>query len=220
MRMIFYIIIGLMTIASCSHKTLDTTTNNPLSDDMPNSHKGLSLKIKGLDADSLPFIYVNGDWYPWFGAKNLDDFPYDSIKDLIVRNDDYGNRAIFVEYPKSIVDSIKNAPAECFINTDPSVTFNNGNGSVSDMLEWIRENKKFPKGFTGKKAVVVSFEIYPDGNVANVSLFKGCDNEEINQDAVRLVKDFPRFEVIYYTPWRKPIRQAIRLTYDKNDSNK
>lgn len=64
------------------------------------------------------------------------------------------------------------------------------------------------------------YDVNPDGTVANVRLFKESDNGAIDQDAVRLVNSFPRFKVIYYTPWKEPIRQVIRISYNSSDDMK
>ncbi|RLT76719.1 energy transducer TonB [bacterium J10(2018)] len=220
MKMLVLILLGFMTMASCSHRVHTLVSDSSSNISLHSSKLENINLIRGLDSDSLPYIYVNGEWYPWFGARNLSDFPYDSIRDLTVRNDNYGNRAIFVEYPQSIIDSIKNIKLDYFINTDPSVIFDNGKGNPAKMIDWIKENKRLPKGYTGKTTAVVMYDVNPDGTVANVRLFKESDNGAIDQDAVRLVNSFPRFKVIYYTPWKEPIRQVIRISYNSSDDMK
>ena len=163
-----------------------------------------------------PFIYVNGEWYPWFGKYNLDDIPYDKIIDLKVKDDDYGNHAVFVEYPTEIADSIKNTKLDYFINTDPVVLFNDGKGNDMDMIKYIQENKVIPDG--AKERVVVRFFINPDGSVSDASIIKAAKNEAINNDALRLVNGFPKFKVIYLTPQKPPIYRALPIVY--NDISK
>lgn len=163
-----------------------------------------------------PFIYVNGEWYPWFGKYQLDDIPYDRIIDLKVKDDDYGNRAVFVEYPSEIADSIKNTKLDYFINTDPVVLFNNGNGNDTDMIKYIRENQVIHNG--AKERVVVRFFINPDGSVSDASIIKAAKNETINKDALQLVNSFPKFKVIYFTPQKTPIYRALPIIY--NDTSK
>ena len=162
-----------------------------------------------------PFIYVNGEWYPWFGKYNLDDIPYDKIIDLKVKDDDYGNRAVFVEYPSEIADSIKNTKLDYFINTDPVVLFG-GKGNDADMIKYIQENQVIPDG--AKERVVVRFFINPDGSVSDASIIKAAKNEAINKDAIQLVNSLPKFKVIYLTPQRTPIYRALPIVY--NDTSK
>lgn len=163
-----------------------------------------------------PFIYVNGEWYPWFGKYNLDDIPYDKIIDLKVKDDDYGNRAVFVEYPTETADSIRNTKLDYFINTDPLVLFNDGKGNDMDMIKYIQENQVIPDG--AKERVVVRFFINPDGSVSDASIIKAAKNEAINNDALRLVNGFPKFKVIYLTPQKTPIYRALPIVY--NDISK
>ena len=163
-----------------------------------------------------PFIYVNGEWYPWFGKYNLDDIPYEKIIDLKVKDDGYGNRAVFVEYPSEIADSIKNTKLDYFINTDPVVLFNDGKGNDMDMIKYIQENQMIPDG--AKERVVVRFFINPDGSVSDASIIKAAKNEAINNDALRLVNGFPKFKVIYLTPQKTPIYRALPIVY--NDTSK
>lgn len=177
-----------------------------------------SMDLQWLYSENSPepFIYVNGEWYPWFGKYNLDDIPYDKIIDLKVKDDDYGNRAVFVEYPSEIVDSIKNKKLDYFINTDPAVLFNNGNGNDMDMIKYIREKQVIPDG--AKERVVVRFFINPDGSVSDASIIKAAKNEAINKDALQLVNSFPKFKVIYFTPQKTPIYRALPIIY--NDTSK
>ena len=163
-----------------------------------------------------PFIYVNGEWYPWFGKHNLDDIPYDKIIDLKVKDDGYGNRAVFVEYPGEIADSIKNTKLDYFINTDPVVLFDNGNGNDMDMIKYIQENQTIPDG--AKERVVVRFFINPDGSVSDASIIKAAKDDAINKDALQLVNGFPKFKVIYLTPQKTPIYRALPIVY--NDTSK
>lgn len=171
-----------------------------------------SMDLQWLYSENSPepFIYVNGEWYPWFGKYNLDDIPYDKIIDLKVKDDDYGNRAVFVEYPSEIADSIKNTKLDYFINTDPAVLFNNGNDT--DMIKYIQENQTIPNG--AKERVVVKFFINPDGSVSDASIIKAAKNEAINKDALRLVNSFPKFKVIYFTPQKTPIYRALPIVYN------
>ena len=164
-----------------------------------------------------PFIYVNCEWYPWFGKYNLDDIPYDKIIDLKVKDDDYGNRAVFVEYPTEIADSIKNTKLDYFINTDPVVLFNDGKGNDMDMIKYIQENQVIPDG--AKERVVVRFFINPDGSVSDASIIKAAKNEAINNDALRLVNGFPKFKVIYLTPQKTPIYRALPIVYNDTSKN-
>ncbi len=218
MRPLFLIFIGLIALTCCNRSNYTVSSADPYANFT--TYADVTSIIKGIDSDSIPYVYVNGEWYPWFGTRSLSDYPYDSIIDMTVRNDEYGNRAIFVKYPKCIVDSIKNTQLDYFINSDPTVIFDNGNGNPASMMRWIKGNKRIPTGYQGKAAAVVMYEVNPYGSVANVRLFKGSGNEEIDQDAVRLVKNFPRFKVIYYTPWRRPVRQTIRLIYHNSDTTK
>lgn len=176
-----------------------------------------SMDLQWLYSDNNPepFIYVNGEWYPWFGKYNLDDIPYDKIIDLKVKDDDYGNRAVFVEYPSEIADSIKNKKLDYFINTDPAVLFNNGNGNDMDMIKYIREKQVIPDG--AKERVVVRFIINPDGSVSDASIIKAAKNEAINKDALQLVNSFPKFKVIYFTPQKTPIYRALPIIYNDNN---
>lgn len=195
---------------------LDTTNIVLIGNPIVRIKPSMDLQWLYSENSPEPFIYVNGEWYPWFGKYNLDDIPYDKIIDLKVKDDDYGNRAVFVEYPSEIADSIKNKKLDYFINTDPAVLFNNGNGNDTDMIKYIRENQVIPDG--AKERVVVRFFINPDGSVSDASIIKAAKNEAINKDALQLVNSFPKFKVIYFTPQKTPIYRALPIVY--NDTSK
>lgn len=167
-----------------------------------------------------PFVYVNGKYITGFGVRDMDNIPYEKIEKITVKDDEYGNRAIFVTYPEAVVDSIHQSMKHLFIYDDPQVFFQGDNGSGDALLRWIKENQIIPEGFKGNVRVVVKFKINPDGTVSDAAILRPSKIEALNQDALRLVSIMPRFKVVYYNPRRLPIGYTLPIRYRAPDPEK
>ena len=148
--------------------------------------------------DKTEFFYFNNEWirgaYP-------DMVPADSIQKAEVKNDEYGNRAVFFTVSPETLGHIKAETRKVLVDDDARCEFPGGNGKLK---EWIDENIRIPEGFKGSERVVVKFIVHPDGSVSNPSFFRRpSKNEAVNQEALRLVKALPKFRVKYFIPHLK-----------------
>ena len=104
------------------------------------------------EQDSKPvFYYFNNEWIPLAYETEIQA---DSIQSVEIKNDEYGNRAIFLTVSPEYVAQIKEEQRNIFINLDPTCEFPGGNGKLK---EWIDENIRIPEGFKGRERVVVHF---------------------------------------------------------------
>ena len=107
------------------------------------------------------FFYFNNEWIPL--AYENEVHP-DSIQSAKIKNDEYGNRAVFFTVSPGYLAHIKAENRKYFINLDPRCEFPGGNAKLK---EWIDENIRIPEGFKGSERVFVSFTVHPDGSISD-----------------------------------------------------
>jgi len=159
------------------------------------------------------FCYFNNEW---IAGAYLDMVPTDSIQKMEVKNDEYGNRAVFLTVSPETVAGLKAEMKELFINLDPRCEFPGGNGKIK---EWIDENIRIPEGFKGSERVLVNFTVHPDGSIGDAKIFRRpSKNEAVNQEALRLVNALPKFRVKYFTPRKSNLNLCIPITFRKPEA--
>ena len=148
--------------------------------------------------DKTEFFYFNDEWIP---GAHLGLVEADAIQKAKVKNDEYGNRAIFLTVSPETLSQIKTEARKVLVNLDTRCEFPGGNGKLK---EWLDENIRIPEGFKGSERVLVKFTVHPDGSISNPSIFRRpSKNEAVNQEALRLVNALPNFRVKYYIPHLK-----------------
>lgn len=154
------------------------------------------------------FYYFNNEWIPGAG---LDMVPRDSIQAAEIKNDEYGNRAVFFTVSSETQDRIKAEARNTWPYLEPRCEFTGGNGKLK---EWIDENIRIPEGFKGSERVFVSFTVHPDGSISDATIIRRpSKNEAVNQEALRLVNAMPKFRVKYYTPQKKNFHLFLPITF-------
>ena len=155
------------------------------------------------------FYYFNNEWIPLAYGNEIQA---DSIQSAEVKNDEYGNRAVFFTVSPRYLEYIKAENRKYFINLDAQCEFPGGNGKLK---EWIEENIRIPEGFKGSERVLVEFTVHPDGSVSNPSIYRRpSKNEAVNQEALRLVNALPKFRVKYYIPHlKKNFHLTLPITF-------
>ena len=157
------------------------------------------------------FFYFNNEW---IRGASPDLVQADSIQKVEVKNDEYGNRALFLTVSPETLAQIKADARKIWVYDDPRCEFPGGNGKLK---EWIAENIRIPEGFKGSERVFVKFTVHPDGSISNPSIFRRpSKNEAVNQEAIRLVNALPKFRVKYYTPQKKNIHLFIPITFKES----
>lgn len=164
------------------------------------------------EQDTKPvFYYFNNEW---IAEARLDMVETDSISKMEVKNDEYGNRAVFITVsPETLVklkSDVREANKNRWINYDPICEFPGGNGKLR---EWINENIRIPEGYKGHERVIVKFNVQPDGSVTDAKLFRPSKNDAANAEALRLVNAMPKFRVKYCTPKRAPLHFMLPIMF-------
>lgn len=154
------------------------------------------------------FYYFNNEWIPGAG---LDMVPRDSIQAAEIKNDEYGNRAVFFTVSSETQDRIKAEARNTWPYLEPRCEFTGGNGKLK---EWLDENIRIPEGFKGSERVFVKFTVHPDGSISDATIYRRrSQNEAVNQEALRLVNAMPKFRVKYYTPQKKNLHLTLPITF-------
>ena len=155
------------------------------------------------------FFYFNNEWIPLAYGNEIQA---DSIQSAEIKNDEYGNRAVFFTVSPGYLEYIKAENRKYFINLDPRCEFPGGNGKLK---EWIDENIRIPEGFKGSERVIVSFTVHPDGSISDAKIVRRpSKNEAVNQEALRLVNALPKFRVKYYIPHlKKNFHLTLPITF-------
>lgn len=154
------------------------------------------------------FFYFNNEW---ISGAYPDLVPADSIHSAEVKNDEYGNRALFLTVSPETLAQIKADARNIWVYDDPHCEFPGGNGKLK---EWIEQNIRIPEGFKGSERVFVKFIVHPDGSISDPTIFRrSSKNEAVNQEAIRLVNALPKFRVKYYTPQKKNIHLTLPITF-------
>lgn len=155
------------------------------------------------------FYYFNNEWIPLAYGNEVHP---DSIQSAEIKNDEYGNRAVFFTVSPGYLAHIKAEQRKYFINLDTRCEFPGGNGKLK---EWIDANIRIPEGFKGSERVVVQFTVHPDGSISDPTIIirRRSKNEAVNQEALRLVNALPKFRVKYYTPQKKSFKYNLPITF-------
>lgn len=155
------------------------------------------------------FFYFNNEWIP---GAHPGLVSADSIQKAKVKNDEYGNRALFFTVSPETLAQIKTEARKIWVDLDTRCEFPGGNGKLK---EWIDENIRIPEGFKGSEIVLVRFTVHPDGSISDPTIMHPrSKNEAVNQEALRLVNALPKFRVKYYIPHLKKSSQYyIPITF-------
>lgn len=172
--------------------------------------KELQFPLTVQDTQTV-FYYFNNEW---IAGANPDMVGADSILKMEVKNDEYGNRAVFItissEDFEKLKSDVKEATKNFLANYDPICEFPGGNGLLK---EWLKANKQIPDGYKGNERVVVSFYVQPDGTVTDPKVVRPSKNEAANAEALRLVNTLPKFRVKFCTPKKHRIGYTLSITF-------
>lgn len=155
------------------------------------------------------FFYFNNEWIP---GAHPGLVSADSIQKAEVKNDEYGNRSLFLTVSPETLAQIKTEARKIWVDLDTRCEFPGGNGKLK---EWIVENIRIPEGFKGSERVLVRFTVHPDGSISDPTIMQQrSKNEAVNQEALRLVNALPKFRVKYYIPHlKKSFQYYIPITF-------
>lgn len=172
------------------------------------------LRFPLTEADTKkPFFYFNDEWIP--GAR-LEMIAPEEILKTEIKDDKYGNRSLFFTVEPEVFNRLMAEAREedrnVWPDRNPICEFPGGNGKLK---EWINENLRIPESVTGSTRVIVKVRIMPDGSVTEANVFKPSNNEEANEEALRLVNSLPKFRVEYFTPKRVPLHYYIPITFNE-----
>ena len=194
-------LVSLIFAQSCIAFALDYCVNDTIV-------REIQFPLTERDTETV-FFYFNNEWIP-LAYEN--EIQADSIQSAKIKNDEYGNRAIFFTVSPGYLEYIKAENRKYFINLDPGCEFPGGNGKLK---EWIDENIRIPEGFKGSERVFVKFTVHPDGSISDPTIFRRpSKNEAVNQEAIRLVNALPKFRVKYYIPHlKKNFHLTLPITF-------
>lgn len=183
-------IISLIIVQSCIAFAQSSCVNDTIV-------REIQFPMTERDTETV-FFYFNNEW-----IRGADPglVPPDSIQKAQVKNDEYGNRALFLTVSPETLAQIKAEARKIWVYDDARCEFPGGNGKLK---EWIDENIRIPEGFKGSERIFVSFTVHPDGSISEPTIFRRpSKNEAVNQEAIRLVNALPKFRVKYYIPHLK-----------------
>lgn len=161
-----------------------------------------------LQDTKTEFFYFNNEW---IRGASPDMVQADSIQKAEIKNDEYGNRSVFLTVSPETLAQIKAEARKIWVYDEPRCEFPGGNGKLK---EWIAENIRIPEGFKGSERIFVQFTVHPDGSISDATIIRRpSKNEAVNQEAIRLVNALPKFRVKYYTPQKKNIHFFLPITF-------
>lgn len=193
-------IIFLIIVQSCIAFAQNYCENDTIA-------REIQFPLTERDCETV-FYYFNNEWIPGAG---LDMVPRDSIQAAEIKNDEYGNRAVFFTVSSETQDRIKAEARNTWPYLEPRCEFTGGNGKLK---EWLDENIRIPEGFKGSERVFVKFTVHPDGSISDATIYRRrSQNEAVNQEALRLVNAMPKFRVKYYTPQKKNLHLTLPITF-------
>ena len=193
-------LVSLIIIQSCIAFAQNCCVNDTIV-------REIQFPLTEHDTETI-FFYFNNEWIP-LAYEN--EIHADSIQSAEIKNDEYGNRAVFFTVSPGYLEHIKAEQRKYFINLDAQCEFPGGNGKLK---EWIEENIRIPEGFKGSERVLVEFTVHPDGSVSDPSIYRRpSKNEAVNQEALRLVNALPKFRVKYFTPQKKNFHLTLPITF-------
>ena len=190
------IIASLLAVNSCVALAQDMSTRDSLVIEP-------KFPLTELDTKSGVFCYYNDEWFAIPASTNVEQ---DSIQAAQVKNDQYGNRAVFFTVSPTYLAHLKAEASKVFINLDPLCEFPGGDGKLK---EWIQDNLRIPKGYKGRERVVVNFKVHPDGSISSPRIIRPSKNKAANEEALRLVNALPKFRVMYCVPYQTNRTSAI-----------
>lgn len=159
----------------------------------------IQFPLTEQDTETI-FYYFNNEW---IAEATPDMVETDSISKMEVKDDEYGNRAVFITVSPERLARLKSEAREAnkdiWANYDPICEFPGGNGRLK---EWLDANIQIPEGYKGQERVIVQFYVQPDGSITDAKLFKPSKNDAANAEALRLVNTMPKFRVKFFTPKR------------------
>lgn len=195
------ILISLIIVQACIAFAQNNCENDTIV-------REIQFPLTERDTETV-FFYFNNEWIPLAYGNEIQA---DSIQSAEIKNDEYGNRAVFFTVSPEYLAHIKAEQRKYFINLDPRCEFPGGNGKLK---EWLDENIRIPEGFKGSERVVVEFTVHPDGSVSDPKIVRRrSKNEAVNQEALRLVNALPKFRVKYYIPHlKKNFHLTLPITF-------
>ncbi len=194
------LIVSLIIVQSCMAFAQNCCMND-------SSVREIQFPLTDRDTETV-FYYFNNEWIPLAYGNEIQA---DSIQSAEIKNDEYGNRAVFFTVSPEYLEYIKAENRKYFINLDTRCEFPGGNGKLK---EWLDENIRIPEGFKGSELVFVKFTVHPDGSISDPSIYRRpSKNEAVNQEAIRLVNALPKFRVKYYTPQKKNFHLTLPINF-------
>lgn len=197
------LIVSLLLVYSCMAFAQNCCVND-------STFREIQFPLTEQDTETV-FYYFNNEWIA--GAK-IDMVEHDSISKMEVKDDEYGNRAVFVTIsPETLVklkSDVHEATKNLWINYDPICEFPGGNGKLK---EWLNQNIQIPEGFKGCERVTVQFFVQPDGTITDTKLFRPSKNDAVNAEALRLVNALPKFRVKFCTPKKSRIGFILPIAF-------
>jgi len=158
----------------------------------------------------MVFYYFNDEWIAGASPDMVDT---DSILNMEVKNDEYGNRALFITIPSDNLKKLKSdikAHYYGWPHCYPICEFPGGDGKYK---EWLKANIQIPDGYKGKESVHVTFYVQPDGTVTDPKIIRPSKNGTANAEALRLANALPKFRVKFLTPKKHRIRYTMSITF-------
>lgn len=197
------LLISLFIIQSCFVFAQNCCKND-------SAFKEIQFPLTEQDTKTV-FYYFNDEWIT---GANPEMVNVDSILNMEVRNDEYGNRAVFISISsinlEKLKSDVKEATKNLWVNYDPICEFPGGNGLLK---EWLEANIQIPDGYKGNERVVVSFYVQPDGSVTDPKVVRPSKNEAANAEALRLVNALPNFRVKFCTPKKHRIGYILPIVF-------
>lgn len=193
-------LISMIIVQTCIAFAQDCCVNDTIV-------REIQFPLTERDTETI-FYYFNNEW---IRGAHLGNVPADSIQKAEVKNDEYGNRALFLTVSPATLAQIKAEARKIWVYDDPICEFPGGNGKLK---EWLDENIRIPEGFKGREIVLVKFTVHPDGSISDATIYRRrSQNEAVNQEALRLVNALPKFRVKYYTPQKKNLHFTLPITF-------
>lgn len=198
-----FLIVSLLVAQVC----MAFAQNCCMNDSIP---KEIQFPLTEKDTQTV-FYYFNNEWIA--GAKP-EMVETDSISKIEIKDDEYGNRAVFLtvspETQAKLKSDVRESSNDLWPHYDPICEFPGGNGKLK---EWLDANIQVPEGYKGSETVIVKFYVQPDGEVTDAKLFRPSKDDDANAEALRLVRALPKFRVKFFTPKKCRLLYALPITF-------
>lgn len=196
-------VISLIIVQSCIAFAQNCCVNDTIV-------REIQFPLTEKDTETV-FYYFNNEW---IAEARPDMVETDSISKMEVKDDEYGNRAVFItvspERLARLKSEVREANKNIWVNYDPICEFPGGNGKLK---EWLDANIQIPEGYKGHERVIVQFCVQPDGSITDAKLFRPSKNDAANAEALRLVNSMPNFRVKFCTPKRARLHYKLPITF-------